>query len=48
MSVRELAGKSAPRLIVADIPRLISAYYTSQHERTIAEIRNHCQMINNI
>src|SRR4030043_145209 len=28
MSVHELAGKPAPRSILANIPRLISAYYT--------------------
>ena len=28
MSVHELAGKPAPRSILANIPRLLSAYYT--------------------
>ena len=28
MSLHELAGKPAPRSILANIPRLVSAYYT--------------------
>lgn len=28
MSIHELAGKPAPRLLLANIPRLVSVYYT--------------------
>jgi phosphoglucomutase len=47
VSVHELAGKPAPISILANIPRLISAYYTRQQECSNAEIENQCQMTNN-
>ena len=30
MSIHELAGKPAPRALLTNIPRLVSAYYTRQ------------------
>lgn len=30
MSVHELAGKKAPRELLVNVPRLVSAYYTNE------------------
>jgi phosphoglucomutase len=34
MSIHELAGKPAPRSLLANIPRLMSAYYTNRPDPT--------------
>ncbi len=37
MTVHELAGKAAPRSVLANIPRLVSAYYTHRPDASDAE-----------
>lgn len=39
MSIHELAGKPAPRSILVNVPRLISAYYTTKPDISIAAQR---------
>jgi phosphoglucomutase len=39
MRIHELAGKPAPRSVLANIPRLVSAYYTQKPDASLAEQR---------